>query len=53
MVYYNTFSDSIDTIDNILYDYNLQVGDTVVHNSTSIDTVMSVDSVLIGGIFYK
>ncbi len=54
-VYYIFSQD--DTVERILYDYNLNVGDTIQYKLMSggflVDSVVSVDSTLINGIYHK
>ena len=49
--------DTWDMNEKILYNYNLQAGDTfhlsMVLDSTMVDSIISVDSVLINGYYYK
>ncbi len=45
-----------DTIEHLLYDFNMQVGDTVrgfLHSYQNDDVVQSIDSVLVGGNYRK
>jgi hypothetical protein len=42
-----------DTVEHILYDYNLVVGDTFYFNNTIPHYVSNIDSVLINGVQYK
>ena len=54
--YYNTSTSTLDTVDEVLYDYNLSVGDTIKHYVSdyfSTSWVTSIDSTLINGIWYK
>jgi hypothetical protein len=46
-----------DTTEKLLYDYNLHVGDTISYTPSSrltlIDSVISIDSTLINGVYHK
>ena len=42
-----------DTLEHILYDYNLHISDSISYSNNTVDTVQSIDSILIGGIFHK
>ena len=57
IVYYRTWSS--DTVEHILYDYNMNVGDTILYNLTSginatiVDSVINIDSIIINGVYHK
>ena len=42
-----------DSVDHVLYNYNLQAGDSIVYGTSNVDSVVAVDSVLINGIHHK
>jgi len=47
---------SPDTLEHVLYDYNLQPGDTIQYKTGTAritDSVTSIDSVLIAGVYHK
>lgn len=47
---------ALDTIEHLLYDYNLSVGDTIHYNqymSFVTDTVVRIDSILISGVSHR
>jgi|GEM_PF-1112415 len=51
-VYYRDISLLIDTLDRLLYVYDLNLGDTVNFGSYT-DSVVAIDSLLIDGYYYK
>jgi len=46
-------SSPIDSIERVLYDFNLKIGDTIYDNSYEMAKIISIDSIEICGIFYK
>ena len=55
--YYNTIFGTLDTVDEILYDYKWQLGDTVRYHQmgymSTVAWVSNIDSTQISGMWYK
>ena len=52
VVYYRIDGLSVDTLEHVLYNYNLRVGDSIIYQ-TLIDTVESIDSTIVNGVYHK
>ncbi len=58
MVYYRTLpSWGGDTVEHVLYNYNLNIGDTIQYldwgSISHVDSVIAIDSILINGVYHK
>jgi hypothetical protein len=52
MVYYR-YPAFGDTAERILYNYNLNIGDTLQYSASIADSVIAIDSVLMNGVYHK
>jgi type IX secretion system substrate protein len=52
IVYYRSDFLSADTDEHVLYNYNLNVGDSISYNGKT-DSVISIDSTIINGVYHK